>query len=82
MTKFKTGAGALVLVAAFAAVAYAQAPAPTPPPSSMPGMNMQGPGGMMMDPVQMKRMMENCNKMMESMMRSQPTPAPVPDKKG
>jgi hypothetical protein len=45
-------------------------------------MNMQGQGGMMMDPAQMKRMMENCNKMTESMVRSQPTPAPVPDNKG
>jgi hypothetical protein len=30
----------------------------------------------------MKRMMENCNKMMESMMQQQPAPAPEPEKKG
>jgi hypothetical protein len=31
---------------------------------------------------EMKRMMENCNKMMESMMQQQPAPAPEPEKKG
>jgi periplasmic protein CpxP/Spy len=36
--------------------------------------------GMMggVDPVEMKRMVENCNRMMESMMRDQPTTPPVP----
>ena len=46
------------------------------------GMMMQGRGmgmGMMNggDPAQMNRMMENCNRMMEAMMRQQPAnPAP------
>jgi len=31
---------------------------------------------------EMKRMMENCNKMMESMMQQQPAPPPEPEKKG
>ena len=31
---------------------------------------------------QMQRMMENCNKMMESLMQQQPAPAPQPEKKG
>jgi|HubBroStandDraft_4_1064222.scaffolds.fasta_scaffold376168_2 hypothetical protein len=49
--------------------------------SGMMGNRGGGMMGMMMgvDPVQMKRMVENCNRMMESMMQTMPT---TPGKKG
>jgi hypothetical protein len=37
---------------------------------------------MMENPEMAAEMMENCNKMMESMMQQQPAPAPEPEKKG
>ncbi|WP_431269242.1 hypothetical protein [Dankookia sp. P2] len=53
-----------------------------PAPQNAPDQGMMGQGGMMghggmmgqMDPTQMNRMMENCNRMMEGMQRSPPTP--------
>jgi hypothetical protein len=49
--------------------------------SGMMGNRGGGMMGMMMgvDPVQMKRMVENCNRMMESIMQTMPT---TPGKKG
>jgi hypothetical protein len=54
-------------------------------PAATPDTGMMGGrgGGMMgmmsgVDPAEMKRMVENCNRMMESMMRDQPTTPPVP----
>lgn len=51
-----------------------QAPAPQQAPTGNQGM--MGHGGMMgqMDPAQMNRMMEDCNRMMESMQRSPSAP--------
>jgi Spy/CpxP family protein refolding chaperone len=52
------------------------------------GMMGNRGGGMMgmmngLDPTQMKRMVENCNRVMESMMQNMPpTPGPGPEKKG
>jgi hypothetical protein len=45
--------------------------------------NRGGMMGMMMgvDPAQMRRMVENCNRMMESMMQNMPA-TPGPEKKG
>lgn len=55
-----------------------QAPAPQQAPGQgMMGRDgMMGHGGMMgqMDPAQMNRMMENCNRMMEGMQRSPSAP--------
>ena len=64
-------------------------------PAATPDTGMMGHrgGGMMgmmsgVDSAEMKRMVENCNRMMESMMRDQPTnpavppAAPKPDTKG
>ncbi len=64
-------------------------------PAATPGTGMMGGrgGGMKgmmsgVDPTEMRRMVENCNRMMESMMRDQPTTppdspaAPQPDTKG
>ena len=47
------------------------------------GMMGNHGGGMMggLDPAQMKRMVENCNRMMESMMQTTPA-TPGPEKKG
>lgn len=73
---------AIALVGGFLAAqgAFAQQGSTTPPPGGAPqagqgqsGQGMMG-GGMMgmmgqMDPAQMNRMMENCNKMMEGMNR-------------
>ena len=42
------------------------------------GMMGNRGGGMMGDPAQMKRMVENCNRMMESMMQTMPS---TPEKK-
>jgi len=85
---------ALVLsaaVAGAASIALAQEggkPAGTPDKGMMGGRE----GGMMemmkgVDPAEMKRMVENCNRMMESMMQNMPMApsapaAPAPDKKG
>jgi len=63
-------------------------PAGTPDKGMMGG---RGDGMMEMmkgvDPAEMKRMVENCNRMMESMMQNMPMApsapaAPAPDKKG
>jgi periplasmic protein CpxP/Spy len=52
------------------------------PNSGMMGNRDGGMMGMMngVDPAQMKRMVENCNRMMESMMQNTPTSGP--EKKG
>ena len=51
--------------------------------SGMMGDRSGGMMGMMtsVDPAQMKRMVENCNRMMEGMMQNMPA-APGPEKKG
>ena len=53
------------------------------PETGMMGGRHGGMMGMMsgMDPAQMKRMVENCNRMMESMMQDMPA-TPGPEKKG
>ena len=67
--------------AALAQASQAQTPQ-TPTQQRAPDQGMMGQGGMMghggmmgqMDPAQMNRMMENCNRMMEGMQRSPSTP--------
>lgn len=81
-------AAALLAVTLGATVAFAQShQAPAPQQAPMPGKDMMmGQGAMdhgnMMDMAQMKTMMGNCNRMMESMQHSpsgaQGTSAPVP----
>jgi hypothetical protein len=86
---------ALAAVGLSAIAATALAEDQTPPIPDRPGMmdrqrgGMMGPGMMGMmggDPAQMTRMMENCNRMMESRLQDRPRdPAPTrpdPDKKG
>lgn len=71
-----------VLIAGFALAAYAedQQKLPSPPPSStMENGNTPMTMNMMR---QMSRMMQNCNRMMESHMQPDPTSAPRPEKKG
>ncbi|HWX51112.1 MAG TPA: hypothetical protein VNZ61_23950 [Roseomonas sp.] len=67
-----------VLVAQGVAAQQTTTPPSGAAPQAQPGQGqsgqgmMGGMGGMMgqMDPAQMNRMMENCNKMMESMMQN------------
>jgi hypothetical protein len=71
-----------VLIVGFASAAYAedQEKMPSSPPSSM---MENGNTPMTMNMMQqMSRMMENCNRMMESHMQPGPTLAPQPEKKG
>jgi hypothetical protein len=84
----------LVLSAALAATASIALAQESGKPAGTPDKGMMGGrgDGMMemmkgVDPAEMKRMVENCNRMMESMMQNMPTapnaPAtPPPDKKG
>ena len=94
LSRQKLLAGAALVAASLAVFsgAFAQGSQGNTPPSpataqgqgSMPGQGMMGMMGMMgqMDPAQMNRMMENCNKMMESRMQPPPGAAPSPEKKG
>ncbi len=75
------------LAIAGASGAFAQSPAPAAPPTqggAMPGMPMNGkPGmqGMMMNEEMMQKMskmMDNCNKMMETMMQNKTAPSGSP----
>ncbi len=92
-----TTLAAALAIALGGAVAFAhgsptqapQAQAPMPGQDMMQGGGMMARGGMMggMDAAQMDRMMENCNRMMESRMQGgQQTPgapgSPTPDKRG
>ncbi len=77
------------LFAAFGAVAQQGGAPQNQPAPSQPGHGpMGGMMGMMgqMDPAQMNRMMENCNRMMESMLRNHGAPTPPapssPDQRG
>jgi hypothetical protein len=94
--KFALVFGSVMLVGLALSASYAQdqqqkptqraAPGQTAPSGHPEMMNqMQGQmHGMMGNPemeAQMLRIMENCNKMMESMMQKSPA-APVPQKKG
>jgi periplasmic protein CpxP/Spy len=70
-----------------ASIAIAQEPGKPSEHTGQPNSEMMGnrDGGMMgmmngVDPAQMKRMVENCNRMMENMMQN--TPASGPEKKG
>lgn len=90
MSRKHTAIFATAVLGGFLAVqgAFAQQGATTPPsgaaPQAQPGQGMMG--GMMgmmnmmgqMDPAQMNRMMENCNKMMESMMGAPSGPPTSP----
>ncbi|MCO6416175.1 hypothetical protein JYK14_08340 [Siccirubricoccus sp. KC 17139] len=75
-----TALGATVALAQGNQAQTPQAPAPQQAPA--PDQGMMGRGGMMgmmnmmgqMDPAQMNRMMENCNRMMEGMQRSPSAP--------
>ena len=85
---------ALVLSAAVAATASIALAQEGGKPAGAPDKGMMGGrgDGMMemmkgVDPAEMKRMVENCNRMMESMMQNMPMApsapaAPAPDKKG
>ena len=70
---------------AFAAYADPQQNVPSSPGSDhgMMGGNVEMMQHMSPEIMQqMTRMMENCNRMMESHMQQHPTPAPQPEKKG
>ncbi len=72
-------AAALLGLSLGANAALAQGGQPQQAPQSQaptPDRGMMGQGGMMgrMDPAQMTRMMENCNKVMESMQHSPSAP--------
>lgn len=86
--------GAVVITGTLALAQEGGATGPAPATADHHGMMGQG-GGMMgmgmmsgVDPAQMNRMVENCNRMMESMMREQPStrsapnPQPAPNTKG
>ena len=66
-------------------VAFAQAPAPsTTPQTPMTGQGMMQGGGMMgqADMAEMRKMMENCNKMMEKAAQAAPSNPAAADRKG
>ncbi len=73
------------LAVAGASGAFAQSPAPAAAPTqggrAMSGMPMNGQPGMMMNEEMMQKMskmMDNCNKMMETMMQNKTAPSASP----
>ena len=77
--------GSVILAGLALSTSYAQDQQKPVPEVAPSGHDMTGNTEMTAHPemaAQMVRMMENCNKMMESMMQHQPPVAAAPEKKG